>query len=537
MLYHPTIIALFAVILMIFSYKKPTSFKYIAIIFPIIMLISILFLPGTSSSVEISSITLSMYCDHYSILIGCGFSLMLLCANLYSINYGTRKEIILGSFYAALALWGLFADDFISIISSLELMMVFSSIIIFIGGYYESPRAAKKYFITHLISGNMIIVGIAYIFITTGSTKVINLSEIILNSGMSQTILSIMLTGLLINIAAFPFGGWMPDCYKAASASGFLYLISYTTKLSVIFLLKIFAGLEILAYVGYSMILYASFNTWRESNLYSLLCYMSMMQMGLMTIGISSQSSIAHSAVYIILFVHIIYKGLLAILASIIAEHAKTTCVNDLPLAKNNIIQLSIIIILSLMCSVPGTISFAAKHALSSEFSSIYPQLAIAFLSFLAVFVLPIYKFVNCKNIVTIRIDKYTTSSIYILVSTLLLSIIYGLIYYLEFSLLSYLKQIIIIVIGIAASYSIHTMRTHLQGTNILQNLGDYLLFFIAQTKRKNTNQTQEDKFIALREMEKRILSASRIMHNQQTAIFVVFTILTLVIISAGILP
>ena len=56
--------------------------------------------------------------------------------------------------------------------------------------------------------------------------------------------LYIMLIGMLINIAAFPFSGWMVKYYPKASPSGFLYLISFTTKVSVILLAKIFLGLE-----------------------------------------------------------------------------------------------------------------------------------------------------------------------------------------------------------------------------------------------------------------------------------------------------
>ena len=70
----------------------------------------------------------------------------------------------------------------------------------------------------------MILIGIAHIMSKSNSSEIILVTNLMENPEYSHTMLYVMFTAMVINIAAFPFSGWMVNYYKAASASGFLYL-------------------------------------------------------------------------------------------------------------------------------------------------------------------------------------------------------------------------------------------------------------------------------------------------------------------------
>ena len=126
-------------------------------------------------------------------------------------------------------------------------MMIASTIIIFIGNTEKNEDATKKYFLTHFISSSLILIGIIHIISVNNSSEIgLTITHLIKDEKYNNILLYSMLIGLLTNMAAFPFCGWMVSYYHKASPSGFLYLISFTTKVSLFLILKLFAGLELL---------------------------------------------------------------------------------------------------------------------------------------------------------------------------------------------------------------------------------------------------------------------------------------------------
>ncbi|MDR0330074.1 MAG: hypothetical protein LBH99_05435, partial [Rickettsia sp.] len=181
-------------------------------------------------------------------LIALAFIVVTLATNLYAISKNRKFEVLIGSLYSASSLVCLFAGDFVSMFVSLEMMMIFATLLIFYGNYKNSVRAARQYLLTHLISGSLILIGISYIITHTSSSQIISLTSLTENQEAGFIFYALIFCGCLINVASIPFSGWLVNCYPFASSSGMIYLTSFTSKISIIILLKLFSGLEILKF-------------------------------------------------------------------------------------------------------------------------------------------------------------------------------------------------------------------------------------------------------------------------------------------------
>lgn len=534
MLYHPTTIILTSIIALIISFKHDRTFNIIALLFPIIAA-GIFFTYAEDGSLEIANLIISFNFNNYDKLISTAFFCVLFAANAYSISQNKKLEVIFGSCYGAFAFMSLFANDFISMFIGLELMMVFSSAIIFIGGVRASLRYAKKYFMTHLMSSNMIIIGIAYLITKNNDLTIVPVTTLLDDPSYSSAMLYIMLIGMLINIAAFPFSGWMVKYYPKASPSGFLYLIAFTTKVSVILLAKIFLGIEEMKYIAIIMILYSSFKAIMEENIFSLLCYLSIMAMGLMLLGISIGTEEAILATTCYLFIHIVYKSLLSISAAILADEANINNCQDIKKISNKILLSGIVIGILMMVNIPLSSSFVVKSALSHLFHDSLTYITIIFLSFMMIFILPWKKYFSSAKSLDITLNIYSKISIIFMTLVLVVIAVGGkqipvLNEVRQFNNLTIFnfdvfKQVIIILAGLLIANLYITKRKDTKPINFTEWLGNIFFELYANWMNIKFQKDSTGEPWAIENLEKQTANKLSSIHNQQNAIFIVFTI------------
>lgn len=548
MLYHPTIISIFAVIALITTYRFDKIFKVISIIFPIYIAYILSSLHG-NISFNIMNMRVIANFEDYTILVAYAFTTIILSANLYSIGNYRKTDVILGSTYGGLSYLALFAGDMLSLIAALEVMMIISSFMIFSGGKRKSIRSSKKYFLTHLMSGNMIIIGICYLIMKTGSTEIFNLVEFINNPEYSSFIIAIMLTGMVMNVAAFPFSGWMVNYYPDASPSAFVYLISFTTKVSVIILFKFFAGYELLQYIAIVIIIYSSIKAVLENNLFSTLCLLSIMQIGFMVFIISIDSDnqfddqwITH-ALSSYLFMHILYKGLLSLITASLADHGQISNCNDICKIKNPTILAAIVIGIAAMVNVPISATFMIKNYITHFFADNLMYFTIIFLSMMTVIALPWYRYINSNKTVILNLNIPIKLAIYF-TSIVVLIATFGAGYLPFISQMPIFNQIVLLnidsmkqlgIICIAVSIAIFLKRSRSNSytLNFTELLGDILFFLYYYLDKRQVKDKNLEKEPLMPESAKRNITAKlQIMHNQQTAIFIVFTIFIVLLVS-----
>ena len=542
MFYHPAFIILTLSLGLVAIHKQKKIFRCIAIFMPIAALTSTCIMPQ-QVAFDLFKTEIIFDGSFYNKLIGFAFCIVLLAANLYSIGQNKKFELILGNFYAASTLLCLFAGDFLSLFIGLELMMLFSSSIIFIGGKRFSIRSAKKYFITHLTSSSLILLGIVHIISKSKSLALVNVASLMSNPEYSTVVLVIMLVGMLINIASFPFSGWMVNYYQNASSSGFIYLISFTTKLSILLILKLFSGLFALKYIGVLMIIYASIKALLENSILRLLCYLSIMAMGLMLMGISIGSEVAISSVIYYLFIHILYKATLSICSASVIDATEIIDCSDLKKISNNTITIGTIIGIAMMISLPGTSALQIKSAISHLFSGDFFYLAPVLLSLVTVYSLP---WKNClKKHVTYQklvLNNYSQVSLIFISFVLTCVGLFGikLLFLTNSTTIDYagifsfdsLNQLIIISLGFYLALNYKIKKLHTKSINLVDWFGKRFLQLHSWWFSKNNESTQDTEALSIRSLEYQISIKLAVLHNQKIAIFIVFIVFLTILIT-----
>ena len=587
-LLHPTIITFIATTSMVAVYRFDRLFRIFAASFPLLIFTSICLIsqslhlssdavergfevPGgeygitqntLSTHVEFMSLKFISIFGDYTILISFALTIILFVANLYTLSSSDRFAkliVIFGSLYAGFCYMALFSGDMIFLAIALELMMVVSSVIIFLGGGRHSHNAAKRYFITHLLSGNMIVIGIACLVAQRGSYEIVNITSILSSdngSGYWPGAL-IMLIGLTVNIAAFPFSGWMVNCYSRASPSGFLYLICFTTKVSIIVLLKLFSGFAALKYIAIGMIIYGSWKAIFENNIFGLLCLLSIIQMAFMVLAIGDGREMMLKAVYLYLFLHMLYKILLSIVVSTITENSKITRCSNMHRVKNPVILVGIIIATLAMVNAPLSATFMIKSYISHSYFDTATYYLITLLSFAVIISLPCRKYLTSKQSVTLDLSlmsRFTIGfmSLIVLLATFAVPILaqnitmegprgalwslpllsdisaFGYIY-----LLSYdsLKQIGILITALTINLVINLPKLDSKSLNVIDTLGDALMACYKYITDKS-KESEEKEDWRIESLEKQFMQRLRFVHNQQTAILVVFFVLIVMLIT-----
>lgn len=269
----------------------------------------------------------------YAPLFGVAFSLVVLAAGIFGINTAKRGEASAALIAAAAALGVVFAGDMISFFLFWELLAVASAYLIFTGGFKHSAGAAQRYLILHIIGGAVLLAGIAAVMVDSG-TAAFPVLELSLPFPAATDLTAwapwLIITGILINLAAPPFSAWLPDSYPEASPFGMIVLSALTTKCALFMLLELFAGNTLLLWMGFAMIIYGTFFSFMQNDIRRMLCYSIIAQVGVMTVavGIGTEEALLGAAV--LAFGHIAYKALLATAAGAVMQQTGKRRFTDL---------------------------------------------------------------------------------------------------------------------------------------------------------------------------------------------------------------
>lgn len=536
MFFHPATIMIFFILLLLVINRHSILFKFIALVSPIISSIGLCLGQGRCYF-ELYNLKLIWEFNDFNKLIGLAFLLVLLTANSYALGQKKYNELIIGCAYGSAVFVSLLAQDFISMFAGLEIMMVMASMMIFSGNKTGliSINYAKKYFLTHLVTSNMILISIAHIMSKSNSSEIVLVTNLMENPEYSHSILYVMFIAMIINIASFPFSGWMVNYYKAASASGFLYLINFTTKLGLMLLVKVFYGFEPLKYIGLTMILYSGFKAIFEDNIFALLCYLSIVFMGIIAIGISSGNKSALVGITCYLFIHIIYKCLLSTICATLQDKKGITLCLEMGKFKNTALITSAIIGLLLMVNIPYSLSFYTKIELSYLLSDKFFDIAILLSSVCTISSFPWTKIIKYKKIITLEMNIYNKFSLifislaciitgFLWVFTPIKNIVYP-IYEINHYSYEIMKQLAIYSVSIIIVISLNITKKENTSLNILETISYGCTFLYHYWKKDNPAKSLGD-YWRLDVVEKHIIKRVSTLHNQQTAIFMVIFVL-----------
>ena len=247
---------------------------------------------------------LVMKVDRLSWVFALIFSIMALLGNIYALHIKSRGESAAGLAYAGSSLGVVLAGDWITLIFFWELMAVSSTLLIW---YRKAPQAISagfRYILVHFFGGNLLLAGI-FLKISGGESLITALT------GTNDAAFWLILLGISINAAIPPLHAWLTDAYPEGTVSGSVFLSSFTTKVAVYCLIRVFPGTELLIWAGVIMALYGVVYAVLENDIRRLLAYHIISQVGYMVAAVGMGTDLALNGAVSHAFSHILYKSLL----------------------------------------------------------------------------------------------------------------------------------------------------------------------------------------------------------------------------------
>jgi multicomponent Na+:H+ antiporter subunit D len=270
------------------------------LILPVLAFAQLVILPvGEFAQAEFLGQTLVlMRVDRLSLAFGYIFTIATLLNVIYSLHDEDPYQQVSALAYAGSALGAVFAGDLITLFIFWELTAVTSVVLIWARRTERARRAAMRYLLVQLASGMLLLAGAVVHYQATGSIR-FDLLGLATPGGW----LILLAFGIK---CAFPLlHNWLQDAYPEATVTGSVWLSAFTTKLAV------YAGTEMLIWVGALMTAFPIFYAVIENDLRRVLAYSLNNQLGFMVVGVGIGTELAINGTVAHAFSHILYKALL----------------------------------------------------------------------------------------------------------------------------------------------------------------------------------------------------------------------------------
>ena len=232
------------------------------------------------------------------------FAVASLIGAVYSLNSKSRFETGFEAVYAGSSMGAVLAGDWISLIVFWEIMAAASWLIIMSANTERASKAGFRYIMVHLLGGNLLLAGII-IKVMKGSFEISCLT------GTGDAAFWLIFLGVAVNAAIPPLNSWISDAYPEAPAGGTVYMASFTTKVGMFYIIRLFAGTEFLLWAGVFMALYGASMALIENDLRRLFSYHIVSQLGYIVAAAAVGGALGIDGAAAHTFNNILYKGVL----------------------------------------------------------------------------------------------------------------------------------------------------------------------------------------------------------------------------------
>lgn len=192
----------------------------------------------------------------------------------------------------------------------------------------DTIKATIKYFVMSAIGSGIYLFAISTLYGITGHLAMSNMNEAIANMSLDYYIpltsaMVLILVGLALKSALFPFHTWLPDAHASATSSASAILSAVVLKGYIILLIKILYrvyGLEMLQMLnilpiilglGLVGMILGSVFALVQKDLKKMIAYSSVAQIGYIYLGIGLGTSYGIAAAAVHIIVHALTKSLL----------------------------------------------------------------------------------------------------------------------------------------------------------------------------------------------------------------------------------
>lgn len=276
------------------------------------------------------------------------------------------------------------AKDLAGAFVALELVTItFYVLVAYMRRNVGSLEAGVKYLILGALSTGFLVYGIAWVYGTTGTMSLANLSAGIAQTNNTTGLLfgvALVLVGLGFKIGAVPMQVWIPDVYQGAPTpvTAFLSVGSKAAGfiLTIRFLEPLLASeatrgpvLSILLIIAIATLLVGNLAAIAQTNFKRLLAYSSIAHAGFLILALAAGSSGSETALssseavsfYLATYL-IMTLGVFFILAQVRVQHDGEEITDFDGLGKSNpLLALSLTVLLAALAGVPLTAGFLGK--------------------------------------------------------------------------------------------------------------------------------------------------------------------------------
>ena len=199
-------------------------------------------------------------------------------------------------------------------------------------GDRRAPVSAFRYLILGTVGASFYLLGLGFVFMTTGSLNMADLRLILSNLEISPPLLVglvLITTGIGLKMALFPMHSWLPDAYSYASSTATALIAPIGTKIAAYVLIRVFffvldpnvARAEIplttaIGYLGAAGILWGSILAMAQTDLKRMLAYSSVGQIGYIAVGIGLASPMGLIGAVLHILNHAVMKGCLFLVSA-----------------------------------------------------------------------------------------------------------------------------------------------------------------------------------------------------------------------------
>jgi len=176
-----------------------------------------------------------------------------------------------------------------------------------------APFATFRYIILGTIGACFYLLGVGYLYISTGSLNIADLARLLPDLYGSKVILvafAFFFVGIAIKMALFPLHVWLPDAYTKAPSAASALIAPLMTKISVYVMLRIMFTVfkpslsiemlpvtDIMIWLGIAAIVAGAVMALAQTDFKRMFCYIVVAEIGYMVGGMGIANSVAMKGV------------------------------------------------------------------------------------------------------------------------------------------------------------------------------------------------------------------------------------------------
>ncbi len=278
---------------------------------------------------------------------------------IYSLPYATSLELVGFLLHILSTTLILLSYNPILLICSWELSAL--SALIILSTNYIKLTGILHYAVIHFAGGALILASIPYTLMFSDFSLVME--------SLNATQSALLMSGILINCAAFPVSNWLTTSYPYAVPHGTAILQAFVTKSALFVLFYLFSGHKVLIIIGFATAIYGLvYSLWRRK-IREILSYNTIAQVGLLIVATGMDADIIPA-----LYSSLIYQTAMYLVASSTIYATGKEDLQELGglFKKLPLPCLTAIFSLFTMSALPLTITFNAKNILLSSIDSTF---------------------------------------------------------------------------------------------------------------------------------------------------------------------